>query len=151
MMDIKIYQVNLSRDKENVAFMDYERTHRILGKEQLNCDVYDKVFEGQISAKTLEDIYRIFNVQHPKDFKGHSLSVSDSFATEPAPRIPYRNADDHRRNGTLYAGSRDIDDRHRQPNRRVSDEIQEALADTSGQLSAWSRRNDLRTRPSGTR
>ena len=25
----------------------------------------------------LEDIYTRFNIDHPKDFKGHSLSVSD--------------------------------------------------------------------------
>ena len=29
------------------------------------------------SGTTLEDIYRTFNVNHPADFKGHSLSVSD--------------------------------------------------------------------------
>lgn len=29
------------------------------------------------AGTTLEDIYRTFNVDHPADFKGHSLSVSD--------------------------------------------------------------------------
>ena len=28
-------------------------------------------------GETLEDIYRRFNMDHPEDFKGHSLSVSD--------------------------------------------------------------------------
>lgn len=28
-------------------------------------------------GETLEDIYRRFNIDHPEDFKGHSLSVSD--------------------------------------------------------------------------
>ncbi len=26
---------------------------------------------------SLEDIYTRFNIDHPKDFRGHSLSVSD--------------------------------------------------------------------------
>lgn len=28
-------------------------------------------------GETLEDIYTRFNIDHPEDFKGHSLSVSD--------------------------------------------------------------------------
>jgi len=28
-------------------------------------------------GETLEDIYRRFNIDHPEDFRGHSLSVSD--------------------------------------------------------------------------
>ena len=32
---------------------------------------------GYRKAPSLEDIYTRFNIDHPKDFKGHSLSVSD--------------------------------------------------------------------------
>ena len=36
------------------------------------------MYAAPLSAgTTLEDIYRTFNVEHPADFKGHSLSVSD--------------------------------------------------------------------------
>ena len=40
---------------------------------------YDKVYEGTIdpSVDSLDKIYYQFNVNHPKDFRGHSLSVSD--------------------------------------------------------------------------
>lgn len=39
---------------------------------------YDLVYTAPLSdIDTLEDIYRRFNLDHPKDFTGHSLSVSD--------------------------------------------------------------------------
>lgn len=43
---------------------------------------YKKVYEGEIdedenTAHLLDVIFRIFNLNHPEDFRGHSLSVSD--------------------------------------------------------------------------
>lgn len=44
---------------------------------------YECVYEGFIektdktNSELCEDLYYIFNMQHPKDFKGHSLSMSD--------------------------------------------------------------------------
>lgn len=43
---------------------------------------YKKVYEGEVQEEktilhTLESIFRTFNFQHPSDFHGHSLSVSD--------------------------------------------------------------------------
>jgi hypothetical protein len=39
---------------------------------------YQRVYEGPFEdGLTLEDIYSRFNTQRPKDFYGHSLSVSD--------------------------------------------------------------------------
>ena len=43
---------------------------------------YNEVYSGDIEPKTdvmatLEELYVIFNMRHPSDFKGHSLSVSD--------------------------------------------------------------------------
>ena len=34
-------------------------------------------FENMDLFASLEDIYTCFNIDHPKAFKGHSLSVSD--------------------------------------------------------------------------
>ena len=69
---------------------DVEKYHgiRFEGKEQLekdgvqlNYDDYELVYEGEIADfkgnVTLEAIYTQFNTNHPEDFKGHSLSVSD--------------------------------------------------------------------------
>ena len=42
---------------------------------------YYKVYEGDLPQKNiLEELFRIFNVDHPADFRGHSLSVSDIVA-----------------------------------------------------------------------
>ena len=39
---------------------------------------YELVYSAELTPGTsLEDIYTRFNIDHPKDFKGHSLSVSD--------------------------------------------------------------------------
>ena len=39
---------------------------------------YELVYSAPLALGTsLEDIYTRFNIDHPKDFKGHSLSVSD--------------------------------------------------------------------------
>ena len=33
--------------------------------------------QGQTQGETLEAVYEKFNIDHPTDYKGHSLSVSD--------------------------------------------------------------------------
>lgn len=39
---------------------------------------YDLIYSAPLAPGTsLEDIFTRFNIDHPKDFKGHSLSVSD--------------------------------------------------------------------------
>lgn len=39
---------------------------------------YDKIYTGELLPDTtLEDLYTEFNIFHPYDFKGHSMSVSD--------------------------------------------------------------------------
>lgn len=42
---------------------------------------YNKVYEGEITADSvvgaLDALFEKFNLHHPDDFKGHSLSVSD--------------------------------------------------------------------------
>ncbi|MBQ6169659.1 MAG: hypothetical protein IJK30_06845, partial [Ruminococcus sp.] len=48
---------------------------------QLNKDDYELVYEGLVGEfrgnATLEGIFTQFNTNHPEDFRGHSLSVSD--------------------------------------------------------------------------
>lgn len=51
-------------------------------KNKFDINEYQKVYEGEIEGGNsehfiLEDLFSIFNVNHPEDFKGHSLSVSD--------------------------------------------------------------------------
>lgn len=76
-MYIAIYQIDMARDPDNLCFMDYERTNRIQGSPAINSSIYNKVFEGSVKADTMEDVYKIFNLQHPESYTGRSLSVSD--------------------------------------------------------------------------
>lgn len=44
---------------------------------------YSKVYKGTREVDpinpeaTLEELFEVFNIRHPKDFRGHSLSVGD--------------------------------------------------------------------------
>ena len=76
-MKIRIYQINLKRDTNNVAFMNWDFLEKVKGSQAVDSKIYDKVFDGEVDCKTLEDVYRMFNLNHPKDYKGRSLSVSD--------------------------------------------------------------------------
>lgn len=77
MMDIKIYQINLSRDDDRIAFLGHSQLERFQESVEVNSGIYDKVFEGAVEADTLEGVYQMFNCDCPDGFRGHSLSVSD--------------------------------------------------------------------------
>lgn len=38
---------------------------------------YQKVFDGAVDTNDLESLYTKFNIDHPADYAGHSLSMSD--------------------------------------------------------------------------
>ena len=76
-MKFCIYQVNTDRDKNRIAFISYDSLERFQGTKEINCSVYDKVYEGEADLHSLEDIFQKFNFNHPEDYTGRSLSVSD--------------------------------------------------------------------------
>ena len=76
-MKIAIYQINPDRDENNVAFLNYENLERFQGSAALRSEIYDKVFEGEVECGTLEEVYQMFNLDHPDGYRGRSLSVSD--------------------------------------------------------------------------
>ena len=71
-----IYQLRNEDSTRDYRFEPYDRLQaagRTVDKAN-----YMEVYAAPLTAgTTLEDIYRTFNVDHPADFKGHSLSVSD--------------------------------------------------------------------------
>lgn len=71
-----IYQIKGGEETRNYRFEPLERL-RELGLS-VQKDNYDLVYSAPLSdGESLEDIYRRFNIDHPADFTGHSLSVSD--------------------------------------------------------------------------
>lgn len=77
MMEIKIYQINLERDENGVAFEAFDSRAKYQKSADIDASLYDKVFEGEIEAGDIEDVYRIFNIDKPEGYSGRSLSVSD--------------------------------------------------------------------------
>ncbi len=71
-----IYQLKDSAETRDIRFMDMD----YLEKEGIpvSRENYTLVYTGELKeGMSLEDIYTKFNVDHPADFTGHSLSVSD--------------------------------------------------------------------------
>ena len=79
-MNITIYQVNMDRDTNRIAFLKYDSLSRFQGSSDIDCKIYDRVYEGNFDFENLEDVYRKFNLDHPKDYRARSLSVSDVVA-----------------------------------------------------------------------
>ncbi|NBJ94900.1 YodL domain-containing protein [Parablautia muri] len=71
-----IYQLKDSAETRDIRFMDMD----YLEKEgiQVSRENYTLVYTGELTeGMSLEDIYTKFNIDHPADFTGHSISVSD--------------------------------------------------------------------------
>ena len=71
-----IYQLKDGDGMRDYHFEPYDRLQAAgLSVEAAN---YNLIYTAEFTPGTsLEDIYTRFNIDHPKDFKGHSLSVSD--------------------------------------------------------------------------
>lgn len=76
-----IYQV-----KSGNEYVDYRFTGLQLMEQfglPFSADNYEKVYSGTVdaasksNAEVLESLFERFNLQHPADFRGHSMSVSD--------------------------------------------------------------------------
>jgi hypothetical protein len=66
----------LKKDKESKLFQWWSWV-----KDKFDLNDYEVIYEGEIDGNStyecLEQLFYIFNQEHPEDFKGHSLSVSD--------------------------------------------------------------------------
>ena len=71
----EIYQLKDIPENRVLQFSNYAYASNF----RLTESRYDKVYEAQASEDdyTLDKIYYKFNVAHPADFKGHSMSMSD--------------------------------------------------------------------------
>ena len=77
-MKIAIYQINNLKDENRVMFADHDYIMKQYPGDGIPGQIYYKVWEGEVrDDATREDIYCWFNMDHPADFCGHSLSVSD--------------------------------------------------------------------------
>ncbi|MDD4496013.1 MAG: DUF3846 domain-containing protein [Eubacteriales bacterium] len=86
-MKISIYQINMERDENCIAFMDYEHLNQFQGSPNVNGSIYDPVFSGEVNAENLEGVYRIFNTDLPDGYHARSPSVSDVVEVKEAENV----------------------------------------------------------------
>lgn len=77
---MKLYQIDMQKDINRVKFC----STYLLEQKGLTVDpsIYRLVFDGDVPG-SLEDLFLTFNTKRkPKNFRGHSMSVSDVVVTE---------------------------------------------------------------------
>lgn len=113
-----IYQLKRDDAVADIRFMnsDYLKSKGI----EPQYENYELIYTGALAdggsqIDKLEDLYRIFNIEHPQDFTGHSLSISDIVALKQAGVVSYhyvdsigykelynfRNTDNHLKNAEM--------------------------------------------------
>ena len=75
-MVYKVFQLKHNDEGDKYLFLPYKEG-RVAPKS-----LYDEVYSGEVEPSgsvmsVLESLYMKFNLNHPSDFRGHSLSVSD--------------------------------------------------------------------------
>ena len=71
-----IYQLKRGDETRDLRFEPYDRLQAT--GHSVDRANYELIYTAPLAPDTsLEDIYTRFNIDHPADFKGHSLSVSD--------------------------------------------------------------------------
>lgn len=91
-----IYQLKRDDSTADIRFMNSEYLQKKGIEPQY--ENYELVYTGALTkdgsqVEKLEDLYRIFNVEHPQNFVGHSLSVSDIGALKQAGVVSYHYVD----------------------------------------------------------
>ena len=72
------YKIKQIKDVENC---EYALKHYNWVKDKINLDDYEVVYEGELDypemPNALEELFDIFNIGRPEDYKGRSMVVSD--------------------------------------------------------------------------
>ena len=91
-----IYQLKRDDATTDISFMnsDYLKSKGI----EPQYENYELIYTGALAGDSsqmekLENLYRIFNIEHPQDFTGHSLSISDIVALKQAGVVSYHYVD----------------------------------------------------------
>ena len=91
-----IYQLKRDDATADLRFMNSEYLQKKGIEPQYKN--YELVYSGALTKddsriEKLEDLYRIFNIERPQDFTGHSLSISDIVALKQAGVVSYHYVD----------------------------------------------------------
>lgn len=75
-MKITLYQMAAELDKGRLMFCGLKAI-KAENNNTIPAELYKLVYHGDLEAESLEDLFYIFNVAHPKGYAGRSMSVSD--------------------------------------------------------------------------
>lgn len=87
-MKINVYQINSERDEHRVMFLSYDHLERFQSSPEVDSGIYDKVYEKEVECSNLEEVYAMLNINHPSDYRGRSLSVSDVVEVSESENVP---------------------------------------------------------------
>lgn len=72
--NVRIWQLNADSDF-SMRFISFDEFKEKFGEPSK--DSYKAIFDGSLPTNNLDEIYEICNLNHPKGYQGHSLSMSD--------------------------------------------------------------------------
>ena len=90
MADQKLHFLGFSHLADDMQMVPDIDNYEVVYEQELPDDLE---IPGNYLPTLLEKIYHIFNVQHPEDFKGHSLSVGDVVALKYNGKMSYHYVD----------------------------------------------------------
>ena len=67
----------------NPTFETFTKTPKVINVDEYHGVYADDIDDNGDDIKTLEELFIKFNINHPTDFKGHSLSVGDVVILQP--------------------------------------------------------------------
>ena len=77
----ELFQIKRGSNGDAYRFkgMDFANEKKLI----IDREDYESVYKGELkSGESLDTLYEKFNLYHPKDFRGHSMSVSDVVVIE---------------------------------------------------------------------
>lgn len=91
-----VLQLKHIDETDEFRFMPYWHIQKL--ENQPTIDHYEVVYNGPIeqsagAAEQLEALYTRFNIDHPEDFRGHSMSVSDIVALKVVGEVSFHYVD----------------------------------------------------------
>ena len=72
----------MDRDEDSAAFLSLDNLRHTHPNAAVDPAIYDLVYSGEVNCKDLEEVFHMFNFDHPADFTGRSMSVSDVVETD---------------------------------------------------------------------
>lgn len=75
-MRVKIYQVDHVADTHHMMFQGLAAFEKQYGG-RIPAEIYALVFDGELKVRNPEQVFVMFNVDHPAGYTGRSLSMSD--------------------------------------------------------------------------